>query len=283
VQYLRDEPEVQRVVAVEGDLGEITSDIAQAEATISRLEAMLASGDRTAVYPALAGRRARVGALEAQVIKLRNDLAEQELRLAGSAGDVASLTAARRQQYAAYAALPDPERAAADHLVQNRAKYDAIEESAAEVDDAIGATQATSVALRKYLVDTPDLPADQRRTFASTLDEAAHEAEAIERELQAVHREIQLGRDIAGIGDTSVVAAAAARARVRAAQDAEHRALAFEQYDRQARLIEAELFGVRTFELGRLEHPHRSRCVHELHGHTETPGRVPIERLAIFQ
>jgi len=75
-------------------------------------------------------------------------------------------------------------------------------------------------------VDTPDLPADQRKTFASTLDEAAHEAEAIERELQAVHREIQLGRDIAGIGDTSVVAAAAARAQVRAAQDAEHRALA---------------------------------------------------------
>jgi len=226
VQYLRDEPEVQRVVAVEGDLGEITADIVQAEATISRLEAMVAAGDRNAVYPALASRRARVGALEAQVIKLRNDLAEQELRLVASAGELANLTAARRQQYAAFAALPDPERAAADHLVQNRVKYDAIEESAAEVDDAIGATQATSVAVRKYLADTPDLPADRSKTTASSLDEAAHEAEAIERELEAVHREILLGRDLAGIGDTSVASAAAARAKVRAAQDAEHRALA---------------------------------------------------------
>src|SRR6185436_7690799 len=60
VQYLRDEPEVQRVVEVEGDLGDITANIAEAEATIGRLQGVLAAGDRSTVYPALASRRSRV-------------------------------------------------------------------------------------------------------------------------------------------------------------------------------------------------------------------------------
>jgi tetratricopeptide (TPR) repeat protein len=226
VQYLRDEPAVQRVVAVEGDLEEIHANIVETETTIARLEGVLAAGDRNAVYPELAGRRARIAVIETQLIRIRNDLAEQELKAVGSPGELAGLSENRRQRFAAFAAMPDPERAAADHLAQNNARYDAIEQSTAEIDGAIGQAQAMAVALRKYSADTPDLPADQTRSVASALDEAGRDAEAIENELAHVRKELQIGRDLAGVGDPSVAAASAARDQVRAAEDAEHKLLA---------------------------------------------------------
>jgi tetratricopeptide (TPR) repeat protein len=226
IQYLRDEPEVQRVVAVESDLGEISTNISEAEATIARLEGVLAAQDRSAVYPALASRRSRIASIEAQVIKIRNDLAEQALKLVASPGDLGGLTGNRRQRFAAFAALPDPDKTTADHLAQNQARYDAIEQSATEVDTAIGTTQAMAVALRKYSVDTPDLPADQIRAINAAFDDAAREADDIENQLARLRRELQIGRDLAGVGDSARSAAAAARDQARAAEDAEHKALA---------------------------------------------------------
>ncbi|HMG58087.1 MAG TPA: hypothetical protein VK601_31515, partial [Kofleriaceae bacterium] len=226
VQYLRDEPAVQRVVAVEGDLEEIHADLAGTAATVARLEGVLAAGDRGAVYPGLAGRRTRIAAIESSLIKLRSDLAEQALRLVASSGELAALTANRRQRVAAFAAMPDPVRAAETHALENRGRYDAIEQSATEVESAIGATQAISVALRKYATDARDLPADQTRGVTAGLDDAAREAEAIENELDQVHRELQIGRDLAAVGDPSAATAAQIRAQVRSAEDAEHKLLA---------------------------------------------------------
>ena len=229
VQYLRDEPAVQRVVAVEGDLDQIRGDLAGTAATVARLEGVLAAGDRGAVYPGLSGRRTRLAAIESSLIKLRGELAEQELRLVAGSGELAALTANRREQVTAFAAMPDPERTAETHALQNRGRYDALEQSATEVESAIGATQAIAVALRKYTTDARDLPAEAgltRRGVTAALDDAAREAEAIENELDQVHRELQIGRDLAGVGDPSVGAAAQARAQVRSAQDAEHKLLA---------------------------------------------------------
>src|SRR5205814_658244 len=106
-----------------------------------------------------------------------------------------------KQRYEAYAALPNPEQAATEQLAQREAGYNAIDGAIGEVDDAIGATQAMSVALRKYSTDAPEISAGQNKTMASTLDEAAREAQAIENELDGVRRELQLGRDLAAIGD----------------------------------------------------------------------------------
>ena len=226
VQYLRDEPEVQRVVAVEGDLGEIQTDLAQTEATIARLEGVLAAGDRTAVYPELAHRRGRIAGLEAEVIKIRSDLAERELRLVQSSGELTGLSANRRQRVAGFAAMPDPERTAEAHRLENQAGFDALDQSAQDADGAIGQAEAMAVAMRKYTVDQPDLPAEQTKHALSELDDAGREAEAIERELAGLHRELQIGRDLAGTGDPSMAAAASVRAQVRFAEDAEHKLLA---------------------------------------------------------
>jgi len=226
IQALRDEPEVQRVVAVESDLGDITTNLAQTEVMIARLEGVVAAADKAAVYPALANRRARLGAISDDVIKIRSRLADDQLALVGSAGAAASLSAARKQQLSAYLAMPNAEHAASEQLSQRRGEYDAIERSAAEIDGAIGATQAIAVALRKYGNDTETQSADQKQTMASGLDSAAREAQTIERELDQVRRDLQIGRDLAAVGDTAMAEARAARADLKAAEDAEYKQLA---------------------------------------------------------
>ena len=225
VQYLRDEPEVQRVVAVETDLGEITANLAQTEATIARLEGVLAAADKTVVYPELAGRRARIAVIQDELVRLRNILAEQKLAQGGGSGELAQLSATRKQLFAAYAAMPSADRAAADNLAQHQAQYDAIERTMAEADDALGQAQAVAVALRKYDSDTPELPAAQKQSAGAELDSATREALAIEGELTAARKELQLGRDLAGVGDPATAAARAARAKLEAAEDAEYRVL----------------------------------------------------------
>jgi Tfp pilus assembly protein PilF len=230
VQYLRDEPEVQRVVAVEADLGEINANLGETEAMIARLSGVLAAGDKTAVYPALTGRRSRIGEIERRVIKIRSDLADQELQVLDErtavGGPLAALSASRKQLVASHARMPDAEGAAAEHLAGNLAQYDAIDRSVAEVEDAIGQAQAVAVALRKYGNETPDLSVDVRQTVTTALDGAAREAQAIEDALDGVHRDIQIGRDLAGIGDSATTAARAARKQIKAAEDAEHKVLA---------------------------------------------------------
>lgn len=223
-QYLREEPEVQRVVTVEQDLGDIESNLKQAEATVSRLEGVLAANDKTAVYPALQSRRTRIGEIQDDLIKMRADLAEQQAKLVAPPPE----TAQRQQLVQAYLAAPSPEKAWSQSVDQAYAGYSTIDDNAFEVSAALGSTQAMAVAIRKYTSDmavagTPVSIAGQANEELAT---AAKEAAAIETELEQIQRELQLGRDLAGVGDESVAKARSLRLQVKAALDAEHRNLA---------------------------------------------------------
>lgn len=222
-QFLRDEPEVQRVVSVEIDLGEVEANIAQSEAIIARLDGVLKVGDRTAVYPALQSRRSRIGQIQDDLIKMRSELADQMAK-----GSTSGLTATRKELVQQYLAMPNAEQVYADRVAAAHADYDKVEQAAADVNGIIDQTQAVAVALRKYSNDAvdPPIPADQKTNIVQTLDAAATEAAAIEAELAELQREILLGRDLAGVGDDSVTKAREVRKAVRAAQDAEHKALA---------------------------------------------------------
>jgi hypothetical protein len=96
------------------------------------------------------------------------------------------------------------------------------------VSAALGSTQAMTVAIRKYVSDMAiaNTPTPMAGQATETLDGAAKEAMAIEAELQQIQRELTLGRDLAGVGDETVIKARELRKQVRAAQDAEHRSLA---------------------------------------------------------
>ncbi|MBA3820802.1 MAG: tetratricopeptide repeat protein, partial [Deltaproteobacteria bacterium] len=219
-QYLRDVPEVQRAVAVEQDLGEIENNIRQSEATIARLEGVLAANDRTAVYPALATRRARIGQIQDELITIRSTLADQ----------LGSTDSNRKALAAQYAAMASPEQAHNDAVAATQRGYDVVEAQLGEVSTAIDSTQAMAVAIRKYkndmaLTPTP-LPADQVTSITQVLQEATQEAAAIEAELDESNRELTLGRDLAGVGDEQAAQARELRRQLKAAQDAELRTLA---------------------------------------------------------
>jgi tetratricopeptide (TPR) repeat protein len=223
-QYLREEPEVQRVVNVEQDLGEIESNLKQAESTVARLEGVLAANDKTAVYPALQSRRSRIGEIQDDLIKIRADLADQQAKLVAAPPETGQRQALVQQ----YLASPSPEKAWAQKVEEAQGQYNAIDDSAFEVSAALGSTQAMAVAIRKYTTDmalagTPISIAGQAN---EELGAAAKEAAVIEEELEQIQRELQLGKDLAGVGDEQVAKARALRVQVKGVLDAEHRNLA---------------------------------------------------------
>jgi tetratricopeptide (TPR) repeat protein len=222
-QMLRDQPDVQRFVSVERDISDVESNIRETEATITRLEAVLAAPDHSMLYPRLASRRSRIGAIQEELNTLRGQIADQELALVSAGGELAGLTATRKQIADAYGA--NPEQAYADRVSTAQADYDKLDDAASEVDSTIDSTQAIAVALRMYTT-TGNVPEDQKASALKDLDDAAREAQSIEDELAAVHREVVLGKDLAGIGDETIVKARDDRKKLKAALDAEHRALA---------------------------------------------------------
>ncbi|HEY4240999.1 MAG TPA: tetratricopeptide repeat protein [Kofleriaceae bacterium] len=227
-QYLREEPSVQRVVNVEGDLGAVQSDIRESEAVIARLSGVLAANDKTAVYPALATRRTRIGEIEDDLNRIRAQLADAQPN--GAATD-------KRRALMAQAAQ-SPEQAHVDRVAQTRQQYDNVDQQAAEVAAAIDSTQAVAVAVRKYVGDASD-PAlvAQRGPIDDALSGAAKEAEDIEDELDDIHREVQIGKDLAEVGDEQLAAARAQRAQLKAALDDETRGRGGE-LDRAARIAD---------------------------------------------
>ena len=230
-QYLREEPEVQRVVANQSDLGAIQADLAEAEATVARLEAVLAANDKTVVYPGLASRRQRIGQLQRELIDVRADLADQQLALISPASDVSQAASNRKALVAQLAAMPDADAAHAAMLTETRDGYNKIDETVGEITGALGASQAVAVALRTYVTTGPTegalaITPEQKQTVNSELSATAAEAFAIEKELAEIRSELQLGRDLAGVGDEAIVGSREARRKVLEAQNAEQRLLA---------------------------------------------------------
>ena len=109
--WLREEPEVKRVIAIEGDLGQIDGDITQAEQTIERLERAINTPSRVNIFPELADKRIHATEIIDDVTALRLDLADQEAamlqRAGGDQGRLAQLVSARKQAARQLAALPD--------------------------------------------------------------------------------------------------------------------------------------------------------------------------------
>lgn len=225
-QWLREEPGVQRFVGVETDLGDAQANIREAEEIIQRLEGVIAAKDHSAVYPELASRRARIAVIEDDLVHVRGQLADEQLALISSSADLAQATANRKALEQQYAALGNPEQAYADRVRDAEQGYDKIDESAQEIDAAIGSAQAIAVALRKYMMDAqPAMPADQKASLGKQLDDATREAQAIEDELAELHRAITIGKDLAPIGDAGLAQARELRRQLRAAEDTEQHAL----------------------------------------------------------
>ncbi|MFT3695040.1 MAG: hypothetical protein QM831_18020 [Kofleriaceae bacterium] len=223
-QWLRDQPDVQRVVEVEEDLGEIYANIVESEDTIAHLEGVLATGDKTTVYPKLAQRRHRIAQIQGDLISIRANLADQQEALVTPSGELSQAMATRKQLQQQYGMLGDPEKAYSERVAQTRGGFEAVDNSLTQITGDLDATQAMAVAMRTYMVSAK-VEGAVIETTNKELDAAAQEASSIEDELESIRNEAALGKDLAGVGDEGIVAARNLRAQMKTAQDNEQRML----------------------------------------------------------
>jgi tetratricopeptide (TPR) repeat protein len=230
--WIRDEPDVERIVAVEADLGDIQANIAEAERTVDRLDAALTSNNRFNVFPTLAKKRNRAIELVEELFTLRTQLANHQRAIArkhASGAELAELDKqlAKRQKLAKLLAeLPHAEVAYGERIERARAEYDEVERRAAELQSVIDSSDATMVALRKYVNEVDPPPAAElKQRVDQEIRELTVEVEQMRAELAEIRREIVVGRDAAGTGDEVAVRGRQLREQLRDAFDAEHKAM----------------------------------------------------------
>lgn len=237
--WIRDEPDVGRVMTIETDLGTIQDEISEAERTIERLDAALSAPNRVNVFPSLATKRGRSTEILEDLLDIRDRLAEEELRMAQRSAPSSSLATAdravadRRAISKKLAGLPDAGVAFGKRVEKARGEYDALEMQTAEIQVAIDSTQATVVAIDKFLKESAP-PADpaqaqawenQKLEAKKVITELELDLDQMHLELTSIRRELTLGRDEAGTGDDVTLEAKRLRGELRKALAVEHAAV----------------------------------------------------------
>jgi len=230
-QWLRDQPDVQRVVQIENDLGDIEANIAAAQRYIERLDAVINAKDKTTAFPALSERRAQIADVRADVIKQRLALAEAEYDLAkksgGDAMELESAHLARGKAEEALAQIPAQRAQAIEEASALLQQLDALDGGVSESQVVINSVHATGTAIRKYMADegtkiTPEL----EESVEGSLVQLGPEVDSIQQEIDDLRKEIVMTRDAAAPGDPVAAAERDARAKLVAALDDEHDAAA---------------------------------------------------------
>ena len=232
--WIREEPEVKRVIDIETDLGDIAAEIDEAERTIERLDRALETPSRVNIFPSLASKRTRATEISEEIFTIRQKMADRLRKLvdrqasAAERAELDRLQAQRRSVAKAIADLPDAEVAYGKRIERARNAFVALDQRAAEVATIIDATRATLVALDKYVKDQvaagkkpPNL--EETRKTVATLQA---EIEAMTREMDDLRRQAVLAKDVAGTGDEAALQARSLRARLRTALSQEQQALA---------------------------------------------------------
>lgn len=219
--WLREEPEVKRIVAVETDLGQIEGDIEIANKTIYRLEQALVTGSKTGIFPALWEKKIRATEIQDELLVMRADLADQLGAMLG--GQAQGLASERKGIQSELNGLPDSKVSEGERITRARGRAVALDRSAAEAATVINNTEAQLVAMEKFLQDQgyKEVKPGDLAELKKEIQKNRAEVEAMKKELDGVKSDIMLARDRAGTGDETSMARQRLRGALRAALDAE--------------------------------------------------------------
>ncbi len=229
VEWLREEPEVGRVIAVDTDLVSIRRDIETTEETIERLELAINSPSRVNIFPELADKRTRLQEIYEDTQATQTALAQEQWTLVSK-----HATDQERSEYEALRerriraareldAMPNAKLSYGDRVTQARAGYAKLAARAAEIAVEIDAAEATLVAIDKYINDnSTDLTEAQKAEYQTTIEGLRTDIDQLREELAATRRDITLGKDQAGVGDESAVQTRRLQDEYREALAAEH-------------------------------------------------------------
>jgi len=229
--WIRQEPDVERVIVIEDDLDYIQNNITQAEQTIERLESALSSPARVNIYPALATRRNRASELHEELTRTRLRLTDEQAGMArrvaqgDEVAELDRLRATRQDVVAQLDAEPDADVNYTQRLERARTAFDALDQQASEIQVVVETTESALIATRKYVGETsPPPPKQQKAAFEQLIAELEPELANLRSELEQTRREIILGRDQAGASDAEH--RNQLRARLHEVIEAEHAAAA---------------------------------------------------------
>lgn len=228
--WIRREPDVNRIVSIETDLGQIEDEIKDAEATIERLERALSSSSRIYIFPRLADKRTRATEILEEMFRIRLELVAKERKLikeVATTADRSELNTLRARRKAAaeqLASLPGADVAYGKRIEQARNKFTVLDQKAAEVATIIDASRATLVALERYVEQEKAAGRGPTNIFEArkAIEELKTEIADMSTELGKLRREAILAKDEAGTGDEVAMRARELRAQLRAALTAEH-------------------------------------------------------------
>lgn len=106
--WLRKNPAMRRFVAIESDLGAISTELAETEAWVAKMEFLLASANKAGMFGNLASAQARLDEARNELIAVQTAIVENEATLAGpgaTAGELAQ-TRVRKEAASQLAAVP---------------------------------------------------------------------------------------------------------------------------------------------------------------------------------
>ncbi len=229
--WIREQPEVQRVVGIETDLAQISDEIGEAERTIGRLEHAISSPSRVHIFPTLADKRTRSTEILEELFRLRQEIAQHERGLVGKyatpteKAELQRLQSRRAEVAAQLAELPNAGSPYGQRVELAKEQFDQLDQRAAEIRTVIDTTMATIIALEKYMNDEDEegLSKSEASAYRDNITELQAELLQLQRELEDVRREMVLARDLAGTGDEVADRAVGLRAALRQALDDEHR------------------------------------------------------------
>ncbi|HTM20865.1 MAG TPA: tetratricopeptide repeat protein [Kofleriaceae bacterium] len=229
--WVRRQPDVERVVAIETDLGVIHDDVAEALQTIDRLDAAMSGASGSNVFPALAAKRSRAIEVLEELTGLRVQLADQLRTLVSrhlsdqQRARLDALSADREAAVRAFKELPNAKLSHGERIAAAREEYTDLDKQASEVAVEIEGTEATRLAIAKYVDDMkkaghkmPDLA-----LYEKTDKELAAEVAAMQKELDDIRVEATKARDVAGTGDELAAKERELRSNLRRTLDAEYK------------------------------------------------------------
>ncbi|MBT8493104.1 MAG: tetratricopeptide repeat protein, partial [Deltaproteobacteria bacterium] len=206
--WLREEPDVQRVVQVESDLGSIQEYIDDANQTIRRLELAVSSDARVDVFPELAERRYRILDIRDDTETARSQLLtslEKRTRKVVSASEQQQLSrfAADRKRLQGRIDALSGKKSATTRAKANKGRFTSVDKRGSELRVILESTEAEIVALERYIATTKE-PIKNAAEIKKKLADEKAKVQLMRKELSSLREDAQVGRDAAGASADSV-------------------------------------------------------------------------------
>ncbi len=204
--WVKQKPEVQKVVQLVGNLNTIRADLADAEAIIARIESATSPQSRIAIRPELAKSRGRLYELRSKVSIARQQLLVEERKLIATVAqpseraELDKLTKERAAIEADLARLPMATDSYEVRVAKSKKLVDAIGDKAARVLVEINHIDATLVALQKYVQDPRNKTQIDPKQFEKEMAAIRADQKLLSDQYELLSKQLQEARDQAVAG-----------------------------------------------------------------------------------